>query len=142
MAKNIFFLLILFTVASVSYSQAQTKGIKTDTARVDFKFTDEEWDFGTIPPGKPVKHVFTFTNTGNQPLIITNVKPSCSCTVPNWPKKPILPGQTGEIEVQYNTASHEGAFKKYVTVISNAAYGPMELYIRGIVEIPTVPPNK
>jgi hypothetical protein len=79
----------------------------------------ESHDYGTIENGANGDCTFTFRNTGNAPLILENVKGSCSCTVPNWPTEPILPGKTGEIKVHYNT-THSGPINKSVTITSNA----------------------
>lgn len=78
-------------------------------------------DFGTINEGDEVKTVYKFTNTGNHPLIIKNTKASCGCTVPSKPEEPIMPGETGEIEVQFNSKGKPGAQSKTITVTANTA---------------------
>ena len=67
------------------------------------EFSKTEHDFGTINEGDVVEHEFTFTNTGKAPLVVTNAKGSCGCTVPKKPEGPIAPGETGEIQVKYDT---------------------------------------
>jgi hypothetical protein len=78
-----------------------------------------EYNFGKIPQGKPVTHIFEVTNTGKEPLKISNVVPSCGCTTPIWEQnKDIAPGQSSKITVGYNAAS-EGMFDKTITISYN-----------------------
>src|SRR5688572_17286588 len=78
-------------------------------------------DFGNIVQGDKVEHTFYFTNTGNEPLIITNVQVSCGCTTPKgWPRDPIPPGANGEITVSFNSAGKSGIQNKPVTLVTNA----------------------
>ena len=79
---------------------------------------ESEYDFGKIPQGKPVTHVFEFTNTGKTPFALDNVQASCGCTTPVWNKDTIAPGQTAKITVGYN-AANEGTFAKPVTITFN-----------------------
>ncbi len=76
------------------------------------------YDFGKIPQGKPVYHFFEVTNTGKDPMVISNVQTSCGCTTPEWSKEPIAPGATAKIKVGYNAAA-QGNFEKYITIIYN-----------------------
>jgi len=96
------------------------------------KFIEESFDFGKIPQGKPVTHVFEFENTGNQPLLVSQATASCGCTTPVWTKEPVLPGKKGTVTVTFN-AANEGTFIKTVTVLSNAT-DPVYLSIKGTVE--------
>ena len=91
---------------------------KTNGATITFK--EDTHDFGDIQQGDKVQHVFTFENTGNEPLIITNVRVTCGCTAPQWPRDPIAPGQEGEITIQYNSTGKMGRQNKVITVESNA----------------------
>lgn len=77
-------------------------------------------DFGVIEENAKVQHVYKFTNKGNEPLLITNVQVTCGCTVPSWPKDPIMPGTSSEMLVQFNSAGKMGKQMKVVTVSSNA----------------------
>jgi hypothetical protein len=90
-------------------------------------------DFGTIKQGDNGTYEFKFTNTGTTPVIISNAKGSCGCTVPDWPKEPIKPGQTSAIKATYDT-KRIGAFTKTVTVSSNAKEATKVLTIKGVVE--------
>jgi hypothetical protein len=89
-------------------------------------------DYGTITQGDNGSREFELTNTGNAPLIISNATGSCGCTVPQWPKEPIMPGQKSAIKVHYDT-NRLGSFTKTVTVVSNAANNTDVLQIKGNV---------
>ncbi|MEO9872768.1 DUF1573 domain-containing protein [Ekhidna sp.] len=82
-------------------------------------FSEELHDFGTIKDGDVVEHVFTFVNEGQAPLIISDAKATCGCTVPEWPKEPIPVGETGEIKVRFNSKNKPGVQNKTVTLTSN-----------------------
>lgn len=90
-----------------------------------------EFDFGTIPQGKPVYHVFKITNTGTTPLKLDNVQATCGCTTPEWNKEAIAPGATEQIKVGYNAAA-EGAFEKFITVSYNGS-ATKQIKIKGTV---------
>lgn len=77
-------------------------------------------DFGDIYQGDVVEHTFKFTNTGNQPLLITNITTSCGCTVPQWPRDPIMPGGKGELKVGFNSAGKINKQTKVLPIISNS----------------------
>lgn len=93
---------------------------------------EDVYDFGKIPQGKPVHHIFTVTNIGQEPLKIANVQASCGCTTPEWDKETAIPaGQDGKITVGYNAAA-EGAFTKFITVTYNET-GSKQITIKGEV---------
>lgn len=100
------------------------------------EFETETIDYGTIEKGADGVRVFKFKNTGNAPLIITKVKSSCGCTVPKKPKDPIMPGDTGEIEVKYDT-KRVMPIRKTITVTSNAERPTIALKIKGNVIDPS-----
>ena len=95
-------------------------------------FEKSEHDFGTIEQGTPQETIFKFTNTGDAPLIITDAKSSCGCTVPNPPKDPIAPGETGELLVKFN-GSGQNQVTKTITVTANTAKGSEILRIKAFV---------
>jgi len=103
-------------------------------AQAEMTFETAEHDFGAIAYGGDGSHIFTYTNTGNQPLIILDVKTSCGCTTPTYTKAPLKPGETGLITVEYDT-SKEGSFNKTITITSTAKNSPFELKISGEVEL-------
>lgn len=98
----------------------------------EFKFETESHDFGKIPQGKPVTYEFSFKNVGSEPLIISNVESTCGCTVPDYTKTPIKPGESGSVKVTFN-AAQATPFSKMVTVRSNAKTPVKALYIKGTV---------
>jgi len=102
-------------------------------AQAKIEFKSETIDYGNIAKGSDGIRVFEFTNTGDAPLIISNVKSSCGCTVPEKPKDPIAPGANGEIKVKYDT-KRVGPIRKTVTVYSNASEPIKALKIKGVVE--------
>ena len=121
---------ILFTalmlVCSIAYASAQA----------EIKFDKLTHDFGTFPESSPVVTcTFTFTNTGNQPLVINQAVASCGCTVPEYPKDPVQPGAKGTIKVTYNgTGKFPGHFKKSITIRTNGKVEMTRLYIEGTME--------
>lgn len=84
------------------------------------EFDNIQYDFGTIKEGEIVEHIFKFKNIGNKPLVITDAKASCGCTVASFPKQPIAPEQSGEIVVEFNSKGKPGHQEKKVTIYSNA----------------------
>lgn len=122
MKKLIAIALFIFAGTAV---QAQDQ-----VAKIEFK--SEVIDYGEIQKGADGVRVFEFTNTGNVPLVITDVTSSCGCTIPEKPKDPILPGKTGEIKVKYDT-NRVGPIRKTITVYSNASEPAKSIKIKGTV---------
>jgi hypothetical protein len=118
---------ILFIIASCSQNEISNK------AKFTLKDKETEFDFGKITYNSEAIHEFAFTNTGKEPLIITNVKSSCGCTVPTYPKDPIEVDASASIKVQYDTKK-VGRFTKTITVYSNSKDSPTILHIKGEVE--------
>lgn len=85
----------------------------------EIKFEEEVFDFGRITQGERVSHAFVFKNTGKKNLIISGASGSCGCTVPEWPKEPILPGAEGKINVVFNSEGKSGLQEKTVTIVTN-----------------------
>jgi hypothetical protein len=100
-------------------------------AKIEFK--TETVDYGEVAKGADGVRVFEFTNTGKAPLIISDVRSSCGCTIPKKPDAPIMPGKTGEIQVKYDT-NRVGPIRKAITVISNADTPTKVLKIKGEVK--------
>lgn len=95
-------------------------------------FTTLIHDFGDrLLEDKNVEYEFEFTNTGNEPLVLSNVQANCGCTVPKWSQTPVLPGQKGTINAKYTTTNRAGSFYKQITVLSNALNGNQILTIKG-----------
>ena len=104
------------------------------------KFETPVIDYGIIPHKADGQREFVFTNTGDAPLIISNARGSCGCTVPIWPKEPIAPGATGKIDVKYDT-NRIGKFTKTITLTTNTLQKNKILTIKGEVLKPTEAPH-
>jgi hypothetical protein len=113
--KKLAILFSLFVFAFVSHSNAQEASVAVIT------FKEKSIDFGDITQGEVVSHTFELTNTGKSPLIISNVAATCGCTVPSWPKEPIVPGNSAEIKVVFRSAGKMGKQNSVVRVYSNAS---------------------
>jgi Protein of unknown function (DUF1573) len=100
-----------------------------------FKFVEETHDFGVLKEGADATYDFTFVNTGKEPLVINNCVASCGCTVPTWPKEPIMPGSRSKITVKFNTQGKNGMFVKSIYIQSNAICDKdrYEIFIKGSV---------
>lgn len=105
--------------------------IQAQQAKITFK--EDTIDYGTITKGSDGLRVFHFTNTGDAPLVISNVKSSCGCTIPKKPSGPIAPGESSTIEVKYDT-NRVGPIRRTITVISNADEPTVGLKITGEVK--------
>jgi len=113
----------LFMTGAVAFASAQT-----------ISFDKTTFDYGNVKAGSDGHRFFTVKNTGDKPLIISEVKPSCGCTTPEWSKDPILPGKSTQIKVGYNTGI-KGPFNKLIEVYSNdPANNRSVIYIKGNVE--------
>ena len=100
------------------------------------EFEENVIDFGEISQGEKVKRQFVFTNKGKQDLIISDAKGSCGCTVPVWPKKPIRPGESSEIEVVFDSNGKQGRQHKTVTLIANTKPNTTVIALKGDVNVP------
>lgn len=102
-------------------------------AQAKIKFDDAKKNFGFVKKGEKVVLAYDFTNTGNQPLIISEAKAECSCTTIKWPKDPIAPGQKGVVEVTFDTAPARDRQDRTVEVFSNASSSPDKIRFKGVV---------
>ncbi len=116
--KKLMLLVVLFATMLSATAQKQVEEEKVNGPKISFNTTTHE--YGEIYVGSDGSYSFEFVNTGNEPLILSKPRSSCGCTVPSWPKEPILPGESNEIKVTYNTRK-AGPFNKTVTIYSNAA---------------------
>ena len=148
MKKTIVFASVCLMITAASFGQdkkaavaAQPAATQT-AASADMKnaaemtFEVEEYNFGTIKQGESVTREFSFTNTGKEPLIISNAQGTCGCTVPQFPKEPIAPKAKNTIKVTFNSAGKMGMQDKTVTITSNAKNSPKVLHLKGTVEAP------
>lgn len=140
MKKPLLFLGLL--LCSAMFSLAQTSPADNPNA-ADFKFETLEYDFGTLNEGESVTYEYNFSNVGEEPLIISQAKGSCGCTVPEWPKEPIKKGGKGVVKVVFNSQGKAGMQRKSITITSNAKTPSVRLIIKGNVlkkEDPTASP--
>ena len=128
--KKTFFLLAVLMVGLLSFSAFKAQP-KKDGPMLTFK--QEEHDFGRIREGVVAEYSFSYTNTGTQPLVLSEVRPSCGCTVPDWSREPLAPGKTAAIKVKYNSAGRPGRFDKTITITYNNTDDTKVLFIKGEV---------
>lgn len=95
---------------------------------------ESNFDFGNIKKGEKVNHVYEITNTGKNPLVISEVKPGCGCTAPEFTKDPILPGKKGKITLSFDSSSFDGAIQKYADVFANVEKSPIKLTFNANVQ--------
>ncbi|MBN2348435.1 MAG: DUF1573 domain-containing protein [Bacteroidales bacterium] len=130
-----FFAFVAFALFTFTYGCTQTPlaqdGTSANSAVITFEVL--EHDYGTIEQGGNGVFDFVFKNTGNEPLVLSNVRSSCGCTIPEWPKDPIKKNKQAAIKVKYDTR-RLGPFTKSITVYSNASNSPVVLQIKGKVE--------
>lgn len=110
------------------YAQSAT----TQQEQASFEFETEVYDFGQLKEGDEAKAEFVFRNTGTEPIVITNVRPSCGCTTPFYSKEPVAPGETGVIHASYGTKGRPGSFNRKIAVHTSA--GNVDIWIKGNVE--------
>lgn len=105
--------------AEIFFEEPET--LPEEEPKTSLKFDISEYDFGKIAEDEEVSHVFKFTNTGEHPLIISEARGSCGCTVPFFPKVPIMPGESSEIEVAFDPKGKSGVQRKTVTIRANTS---------------------
>lgn len=128
MRKVSILLSMLFVLTLCSFGQSAADN------GPEMTFKETTHDFGKIDFNGNGTYEFVFVNTGNEPLILTQPRSSCGCTVPEWPKHPILPGESDAIRVTYKNTNRPGSFNKYVTIFSNAKVNKeVKLHIKGTV---------
>ncbi len=135
MKKLVLFTLLVFGVTfgvMAQQSKTSTPNNNAVGTQAEITFDKLEHDYGDVPRNGNGETTFTYKNTGKIPLILSNVRSSCGCTVPAWSKEPLMPGQTASIRVKYNTAN-PGPINKTVTVESNASNNRVILRIKGKV---------
>ena len=127
------------TISTDIVANPQTASGEEANAKLPtIKFEEELFEFGEITQGEKVEHTFMFTNTGDADLIVTSAKGSCGCTVPEWPKKPIKPGEKGEINVVFNSEGKKGRQHKKVTIVANTQPSTNVIAISGEIIAPEV----
>jgi len=108
---------------------------EVDTENVaKMEFEETNYDFGTVKKGTKVNHTYKFKNTGKVPLVISDARSTCGCTVPTYPKRPIEPGKTGKIKVVFDTTNFSDRQGKPVTITANTYPNKTQLMIKGNIE--------
>ena len=105
----------------------------TNIAKIVLEETDV--NFGEVTEGAVVKHTFKFKNTGNQPLLISDIRTTCGCTVPEWNHNPMPSGSMDKIDVKFNTEGKQDMQTKKITIIANTFPAETELILRGVVKV-------
>lgn len=127
---------LILAMAIVSYAQQLTATendpASTNPGNAIFNWTETSFDFGKIKQSIPVTHEFIFVNKGSAPLVISSVQASCGCTVAEYSKEPIAPGQRGYVKATYNAAK-TGVFTKTVTINANTDESVVILTVKGEV---------
>jgi hypothetical protein len=118
---------------------ATTENVATSENAAVMTFKETEYDFGTIKQGDVVDHTFTFTNTGNSPLVIESASASCGCTAPDWTKTPVAPGEQGQVKVQFNSTGKVGQQSPMVTIRANTEPNIVRVSMKGEVKSNNVP---
>ena len=137
--KKIFLAIVLISGFMVAQAQTKAPNEKQAVNGPKMEFETSVMDYGLIDHNADGKREFVLTNTGNAPLIISNAKGSCGCTVPTWPKAPIAPGESASIGVKYAT-NRIGKFTKTITLTTNAPEKTKILTIKGEVKKPVEAP--
>ena len=147
MKKSLFILLLSLTMGIVTYAQ-NSPAPNTDNIQIEGPVMELESmvvDYGTIEQNSDPLRTLTFVNTGTEPLVIKNARGSCGCTVPKWPKEPIMPGEEANLEIRYST-NRLGKFSKRVTITTNEIGDPKIITVKGNVlkpeeGVPSSEPN-
>jgi uncharacterized protein DUF1573 len=123
----------VMTTSCKKETNTDTKGLDAkDLGVMDFK--EKEFDFGDINEGDKVEHIFVFKNTGEADLVIKKANGSCGCTVPDYPKDPIKPGQESQIKVSFNSDKKHGKQHKTVTIFANTINGSEVIKIKANIK--------
>lgn len=153
MKQSLFLSLSFFLFFSLSGFAQESEAQDLETfPTTSIEFEDPIFMFGEIYQGEKVQNVFTFTNTGDEPLVMLSAKGSCGCTVPSWPKEPIMPGESAELLVSFNSKGKKGKQAKRVTIVTNTDPKTTYLTLKGEViksdaatakiDVPPPPPPK
>ena len=140
-ATSLFFALSCSQTSSKDISTNDVTNTKTadgssNGALPEIKFEEETHDFGKITQGEKVAFGFKFKNTGGSNLIIASAAGSCGCTIPEYPKKPILPGEEATVSVVFSSEGKSGIVEKSVTLVTNCEPSTKIIYIKAEIIVP------
>jgi hypothetical protein len=142
MKKIIYISLFLMVIVACNEKSRESQKLETNSIETNennntepvISFSNKIWDFGTIIDGEVVEHTFRFTNTGTKDLVISSASASCGCTIPEWSKEPIAPGEKGEIKVLFNSNGKKDMVTKDITILANTNPVKTILQIKVFVE--------
>lgn len=120
-------------VSDLIRNPVSADGLVDSTNVAKMTFLETEFDFGEVKEGEVVEHVFHFTNNGKVPLIISDARSTCGCTVPEWSKEPIPPGEKSEIRVHFNSTNKSGQQNKPITITANTYPAETVVHLKGLV---------
>ena len=127
---------VVFFITSFTKLNENIKSVKTEK-QTEITFNEKVYNFGTIQQGDKVSHFFTFKNTGKYNLIISRAIGSCGCTIPEYPKTPILPGKSAKMKVSFNSKGKSGKQTKTVSVYANVPKGGVAITIKANIKVKT-----
>ncbi|REC62632.1 hypothetical protein DRF65_09295 [Chryseobacterium pennae] len=113
--------------AATSVTEAHAAAPVSNEPSTSIALSESNFDFGKIKKGDKVEHVYEVTNTGKNPLVISEVKPGCGCTAPDFTKEPIMPGKKGKITLHFDSSNFDGNVQKYADVFANVEKAPIKL---------------
>lgn len=134
--KRVVFILAFFLMGGLAIAQDAGTPVETEKINLDgpyIAFNESTFNFKEIYQGDKVEHIFKFENTGTAALVISNVQTTCGCTVPQWPRTAIAPGEKHELKVVFNSKGKMGRQNKIITIVSNAVNNPERVKLQGIV---------
>jgi len=120
-------------INSDNLESAKSRDVEIKNGAAIVSFEEPIYDFGTVNEGDIVETTFKLTNSGKTDLVITDAQVTCGCTVPVWPKQPIKPGESEEIQVRFNTNGKQNRQQKNITLITNTESGREILTLKGMV---------
>lgn len=129
------FSILLLVSCSKDAASTEAGSEQKDQKFAKILFEETEFNFGTINQGDTVRHTFVFKNDSNEPLLISNASASCGCTIPEWPKEAIAPGESGKIEVKFNSTGKSGVQNKTVVVTANTLPNITNVSLKGEVKV-------
>ena len=123
------YLATLLFVGLAFFASAQEQEEEEALTGPKIVFAEKSFEFGDITQGEKVEHIFMFENIGTEPLILSDVRTTCGCTAPEWPREPIAPGAKAKLKVVFNSTGKMGLQNKVITVMSNAVNNPERIKI-------------
>lgn len=121
-------------VSSIIRNPISADGLQDTINVAEITFEKNIYEFGEVREGDIVTYAYKFENTGKVPLVVSDARSTCGCTVPKWPEEPIEPGETGRIDVRFDTKNKKNEQKKYVTITANTYPANTKVLLKGFVK--------